>query len=135
MGSVGGEGEPQTKKPRRFSEPEMRWVDKDEVIGRLDEVKPMIPLDVVLYYLNSSGFNPSDTRAVKLVALAAENFISEVAHSSKELLSLGANTKEAREGTLNTATLAKALENYGLDIIRPSSPVVPSKKESKGKAK
>lgn len=95
----------------------------------------MIPLDVVTYYLNSSGFNSSDSRAIKLVALAAENFVSEVAHSSKEFLRLETNAKEAREGTLNTAILAKALENYGLDIIRPNSPVAPSKKDTKGKQK
>lgn len=91
----------------------------------------MIPLDVVMYYLNSVGFNSSDPRAVKLVALAAENFVNDIAAASKKYIDIGYQDEQRIRGTLDTTTLLKVLENYGLDIVKPTFSVSVPKKDAK----
>ena len=119
---------PPQKRQELTTEPKETWVDDDDAIRRLDSINPLIPIDVVAYYLNSAGFNSSDPRALKLVALTVENFINEIAKPSDKLSS----DREVKKGKLKTETLAKVLSDYGVNIVSPSLSIV--KKNTKGKA-
>ncbi|KAK7207565.1 transcription initiation factor TFIID 23-30kDa subunit-domain-containing protein, partial [Myxozyma melibiosi] len=50
-----------------------------EFLGMMDEFSPIIPDAVTDYYLMKSGFQSSDVRIKRLLALATQKFISDIA--------------------------------------------------------
>jgi hypothetical protein len=52
---------------------------EEEFLSALADFSPTIPEELTEYYLRRSGFQTSDQKMLKLVSLAAEKFISDVA--------------------------------------------------------
>ena len=58
--------------------------DLNAFLKVLDNYKPTVPEAVSQYYAEQRGFSTIDPRAIKLISLAADKFLAEAIHESKE---------------------------------------------------
>ncbi|EAT42761.1 AAEL005742-PA [Aedes aegypti] len=103
-----------------------------DFLVQLEDYTPTIPDAVTSYYLNSAGFEASDPRIVRLISIAAQKFISDVANdalqhcktrtsnapSSGHGSSKNQNAKlsKDRKYTLTMEDLQPALNDYGITV-------------------
>uniref|UniRef100_K3W652 Transcription initiation factor TFIID subunit 10 n=1 Tax=Globisporangium ultimum (strain ATCC 200006 / CBS 805.95 / DAOM BR144) TaxID=431595 RepID=K3W652_GLOUD len=69
---------------------------------------PTVPEEVVEYYLQQSGFNTSDPRLVRMVALAAHKFLLDVSHDALQYQRIRAQSSSSSASSAATATGASA---------------------------
>ncbi|KAJ2229962.1 hypothetical protein IWW45_005976 [Coemansia sp. RSA 485] len=97
-----------------------------EFLVQMDNYAPIIPEALTDYYLAQAGFECSDVRIKRLLALATQKFISDVAtdafqynrirqQASKEKKF---NSKD-RKTVLTMDDLTAALAEYGVNIKKP----------------
>ncbi|KAF7272673.1 TBP-associated factor 10 [Rhynchophorus ferrugineus] len=100
---------------------------------QLEDFNPTIPDAVTAYYLRSSGFEPKDPRLLRLVSIAAQKFISDIANdalqhckmrSTNTSNSHGGNTKSSKgikdkRYCLTMEDLTPALAEFGIVIKKP----------------
>ncbi|EDO15150.1 hypothetical protein Kpol_397p10 [Vanderwaltozyma polyspora DSM 70294] len=69
-----------------FELPEFTRKDKtlSEILELMDENVPIIPDAVIDYYMTKNGFNCSDKRVKRLLALATQKFISDITTDAYE---------------------------------------------------
>ena len=69
-----------------FGIPEFTRKDKtlEEILEMMDNTPPIIPDAVVDYYLTKNGFNVADIRVKRLLALATQKFVSDIAKDAYE---------------------------------------------------
>ena len=91
-------------------------------------MRAQIPDELVTYYLHRSGFNCPDDRVKRLIAVAAQKFISDIA---SEALSIArarsqhnkrdAATAAATDGklVLTTEELSIAAQRHGIAVKKP----------------
>nr|CAD7425631.1 unnamed protein product [Timema monikensis] len=94
---------------------------------QLEDYTPTIPDAVTANYLQSYGFETSDPRITRLISLAAQKFISDVANDAlQHCKTRGAsqNTKPTkgkdRRYTLTMEDLTPALADYGITVKKPN---------------
>ncbi|KAJ3009616.1 Transcription initiation factor TFIID subunit 10 [Thoreauomyces humboldtii] len=109
-----------------------------ELLLMMDEYKPVIPDAVTDYYLSRSGFACSDVRVSRLLALAAQKFVSDVAMdalqysktrgqaatSAKDRRSAadragGAAGGKEKRTVLIMEDLSAALSDHGVNVKKP----------------
>ncbi len=119
-----------------------------ELLGMMDEYAPIIPDAVTDYYLARAGFECDDVRIKRLLALATQKFISDVATDAYEYSRIrssssiynssnpqararalmagqttgaAASTNPNNQGktVLTVEDLSSALAEYGLNVRRP----------------
>lgn len=101
----------------------------EQLLNILGEYKPAIPDELVRLYLSEAGFSTDDNRVERLIALAAQKFVADVANDaiSHSRLRHAANQggsrarAAAKSGkiTLTTDDLEKALREYGVNLHKP----------------
>ncbi|EME26670.1 Transcription initiation factor TFIID subunit 10 [Galdieria sulphuraria] len=106
----------------------------EKLLESLENYQPAFPDALVRYYLAKSGFQTDDIRAERLVALAAQKFVADVANDALNHVKLRqqsqATSKKSKENEviLTVEDLSKALEEYGVHLKKPpyyvDSPVV-----------
>lgn len=95
-----------------------------EFLLQLEEYSPTIPDAVTLNYLNSSGFESSDPRVVRLISLAAQKFVSDIVNDAMTHCKLKAVTSQKKmtkdkKFVLSMEDLAPALADYGINVKKP----------------
>lgn len=101
--------------------------DDQSEVSNLDNFKPLIPDLVLDHLLELNGIDHADLETKKTVAALAQKFITDIATSAFQFHKIHqkAAMKDKRFAkekklTLNVNDLQKALEEYGIDISRPS---------------
>ncbi|KAM5533852.1 hypothetical protein V8D89_012515 [Ganoderma adspersum] len=106
-----------------------------EFLLMLDDYEPLIPNEVTEYYLQRVGFECEDVRLKRLLSLAAQKFVSDIAADAYQHARIRANaaggrsranqpsgTASARDKTKTTLTmddLSAALAEYGINSRKP----------------
>lgn len=108
-------------------------LNQDEVeafLADLAEYQPVFPDSLVQYYLSRAGFVSDDVRVHRLVAVAAQKFVADIANDAIANSRLraasapvphGARTKLARDPkiVLSLDDLELALREYCVDLKKP----------------
>ncbi|KAK4535314.1 hypothetical protein CDCA_CDCA04G1339 [Cyanidium caldarium] len=97
----------------------------EEFIATLDTYETAIPDHVVEHYLARAGFLTDDRRVVRLVALAAQKFIADVAHEAMAQRRIQRDAQyrqlqgmEDEKVLLTTEELKMALQEHGIHLSR-----------------
>ncbi|XP_031632629.1 transcription initiation factor TFIID subunit 10 [Contarinia nasturtii] len=100
-----------------------------DFLHQLEDYTPTIPDAVTAYFCQTAGFEASDPRIVRLISVAAQKFVSDVAndalqHCKTRTSNAGShgsknqktqNNKD-RKYTLTMEDLAPALSDYGITV-------------------
>ncbi|CAG9825329.1 unnamed protein product [Phaedon cochleariae] len=98
---------------------------------QLEDYTPTIPDAVTTYYLRSSGFEPRDPRLVRLVSIAAQKFISDIANDALQHCKMRSTNSSSHTGSkskqgtkdrrycLTMEDLTPALAEFGITIKKP----------------
>ncbi|XP_060518207.1 transcription initiation factor TFIID subunit 10 [Cylas formicarius] len=104
-----------------------------DLLLQLEDYTPTIPDAVTAYYLRSSGFEPKDPRLLRLISIAAQKFISDIANDALQHCKMRSTNSSSSHGTsknskgikdkrycLTMEDLAPALAEFGITIKKPS---------------
>ncbi|OAX39814.1 transcription initiation factor IID, TAF10 subunit [Rhizopogon vinicolor AM-OR11-026] len=105
-----------------------------EFLVMLDEYEPLIPNEVTDYYLQRVGFECEDVRLKRLLSLAAQKFVSDIAADAYQHARIRTNAvggrargplagpgsaKDKTRTTLTMDDLSAALAEYGINARKP----------------
>ncbi|XP_038199733.1 transcription initiation factor TFIID subunit 10-like [Arvicola amphibius] len=97
-----------------------------DFLMQLEDYTPMIPDAVTGFYLNRAGFEASDPGIVRLISLAAQKIISDIANGALQHCKMkgtapGSSRSKSkdRKYTLTMEDLTPALSEYGINVKKP----------------
>lgn len=106
-----------------------------EFMLMLDEYEPLIPAEVTDYYLQQVGFECHDVRLKRLISLASQKFVADIAADAFQHARIRTNAAPSRlkatgfAGTsarndrtrtvLTMDDLSSALSEYGIKVKKP----------------
>jgi len=102
-----------------------------EFLLMLDDYDPLIPMEVTDYYLQRVGFDCQDVRLKRLLSLAAQKFVSDIAADAYQHARIRTNATAGRSRagvtgirdktrtTLTMDDLSAALAEYGINARKP----------------
>ncbi|XP_028393847.1 transcription initiation factor TFIID subunit 10-like [Dendronephthya gigantea] len=96
-----------------------------DFLHHLDDYTPTIPDAVTSYYLNRSGFETTDPRLVRLISLAAQKFVSDIANDALQHCKMRGSVQSSRKSgkdkhyTLTMEDLKPALAESGINVKKP----------------
>ncbi|KAJ6621307.1 transcription initiation factor TFIID 23-30kDa subunit-domain-containing protein [Mycena sp. CBHHK59/15] len=107
-----------------------------EFMLMLDDYEPLIPNEVTDYYLQRAGFECEDVRLKRLLSLAAQKFVSDIAADAYQHARIRTNAaggraranqpfsgpgaaKDKTRTTLTMEDLSSALSEYGINSRKP----------------
>eukprot|EP00033_Pygsuia_biforma_P003230 GCRY01003542.1.p1 GENE.GCRY01003542.1~~GCRY01003542.1.p1 ORF type:complete len:196 (+),score=36.46 GCRY01003542.1:186-773(+) len=97
-------------------------------LNSINQFRPLIPDETTDYYLKRSGFQCSDVRVQRLIAVAAQKFIADVAHDSMQYAKVRMQNPVFRDGkrkekdtrmVLTPDDVAAAVKEYGVNMRKP----------------
>ncbi|KAG1792862.1 transcription initiation factor TFIID 23-30kDa subunit-domain-containing protein, partial [Suillus subaureus] len=104
-----------------------------EFLVMLDDYEPLIPNEVTDYYLQRVGFECEDVRLKRLLSLAAQKFVSDIAADAYQHARIrtnavggrargpltGPGSKDKTRTALTMDDLSAALAEYGINAKKP----------------
>ncbi|KAH8832596.1 transcription initiation factor TFIID 23-30kDa subunit-domain-containing protein [Flagelloscypha sp. PMI_526] len=113
--------------PRQTAEDARKDRTLAEFMLMLDDYEPLIPNEVTDYYLQKVGFECEDPRLKRLLSLAAQKFVSDIAADAYQHARIRTNAGAGRNRnqsdktrtTLTMEDLTSALQEYGVDSKKP----------------
>jgi len=104
-----------------------------EFLLMLDDYEPLIPNEVTDYYLQRVGFECEDVRLKRLLSLAAQKFVSDIAADAYQHARIRTNasggraranqpmgsSKDKTRTTLTMDDLSAALSEYSINARKP----------------
>jgi len=105
-----------------------------EFMLMVDDFEPLIPNEVTDYYLQRVGFECEDARLKRLLALAAQKFVSDIAADAYQHARIrtnaaatgrnrgpigGQGSRDKTRTTLTMEDLSAALSEYGINARKP----------------
>ncbi|GJJ11294.1 hypothetical protein Clacol_005526 [Clathrus columnatus] len=117
--------------PRQAEEQARKDRTLTEFMLMLDDFEPMIPNEIADFYLQRVGFETEDVRLKRLLSLAAQKFVSDIAADAYQHARIrtnaagggrgraGASTKDKTKTTLTMDDLSAALSEYGINAKKP----------------
>lgn len=97
-----------------------------DFLMQLEDYTPTIPDAVTGYYLNRAGFEAADPRIIRLISLASQKFISDIANDALQYCKMkgtasGSSRSKAKDKkyTLTMEDLQPALAEYGVNVKKP----------------
>ncbi|ORX60708.1 putative TAF10-TFIID and SAGA subunit [Hesseltinella vesiculosa] len=95
-----------------------------EFLIKMDEYSPIIPDAVTDYYLNRAGFDCDDVRVKRVLALAAQKYIADIATDAYQYCKVRQSGNRSKVGkerktTLTMEDLSAALTEYGINVKKP----------------
>ncbi|KAJ3037108.1 Transcription initiation factor TFIID subunit 10 [Rhizophlyctis rosea] len=127
-GDVPEEPTPKRRKTKRETDALKKERNLAELLLLMDEYQPLIPDAVTDYYLARSGFECDDTRLKRLLALAAQKFIADVANDALHYSKIRAQQIQAKDrkgaykdkrNVLTMDDLSNALAEHGVNVKKP----------------
>ncbi|XP_071840041.1 transcription initiation factor TFIID subunit 10-like isoform X2 [Apostichopus japonicus] len=98
----------------------------EDMLNHMGDYAPTIPEAVTGYYLNRAGFETADPRLVRVVSLAAQKFISDIANDALQHCRMKGSVQTARRPgkqdkryTLTMDDLSAALSDHGINVKKP----------------
>ena len=101
-----------------------RTLDRDELekfVSSLDSLRCAIPDELVRHYLARAGFATNDVRLERLIALAAQKFLADIANDALAHSRLRSQGRKKNDGSLvlTVDDLERALREYGVTYRKP----------------
>lgn len=96
-----------------------------DFLPSLEDYTPTIPDAVTGAFLNSAGFASNDPRVVRLISLAAQKFLSDVANDALQHCRVRTSNQSSkskskdRTYTLTMDDLTPALAEHGITVRKP----------------
>ena len=97
-----------------------------DVLAQLEEQQPTLPDAVTAHYLAEAGLDTDDPRLVRLIAIAAQKFVSDVAHDALQLYKMrqaslpSKNKAKDKKYVLTLEDLSQALADHGIQVKKPA---------------
>lgn len=93
----------------------------EQLVSKLEGAQPTIPDEVVDYFLSRAGFRGADAQLKRIIALAADHFVSSIAQSADKSSRQWKQQGMEPEGdkTLTMEALQQALLEHDIDLKRP----------------
>ncbi|XP_048780307.1 transcription initiation factor TFIID subunit 10-like isoform X1 [Ostrea edulis] len=96
-----------------------------DFVQQLEDYVPTIPDSVTAFYLNRAGFEASDPRVTRLISIAAQKFISDIANDALQHCKMKGSVQSKNKGkdkklTLSMDDLTPALAEYGINVKKPA---------------
>ncbi|XP_053211070.1 transcription initiation factor TFIID subunit 10b-like [Panonychus citri] len=102
--------------------PEREFKPLTDFLVQLEDYTPTIPDAVTTHYLNTSGFETSDKRIIRLISLSAQKFISDIVNDALQHCKMRSASKKITKDkryTLTMEDLIPAVADYGINIKKP----------------
>jgi transcription initiation factor TFIID subunit 10 len=94
----------------------MSNTQEEQFIGSLQDFTPLIPDEIVDFYLKQTGFNCPDQKMTRLIALAAQKFLSDIVHETRQYHDKSQSTSGPKKKVILTMEhLQKTLDDYGIN--------------------
>ncbi|XP_071145623.1 transcription initiation factor TFIID subunit 10-like isoform X3 [Mytilus edulis] len=97
-----------------------------DFVQQLEDYAPTIPDSVTAFYLNRAGFEASDPRITRLVSIAAQKFVSDIANEALQHCKMKSSSGQTKSKgkdkrlTLTMDDLTPALAEYGINVKKPA---------------
>jgi transcription initiation factor TFIID subunit 10 len=103
---------------KSLSQPESKEV-VEEFVESMEDFSPIIPDEVIEYYLKKTGFSCPDVRIKRLISLAAQKFISDIVNDTMQYCKIRQQRRKDKKLVLTMEDLERSLKEYGINVKKP----------------